>query len=293
LPGSLSLRERLSDLAELAKLRISLLVLFVTGAGYCLGAPRPIGPAGLLHALFGTALVAVAANILNQVMERRWDRLMRRTTDRPIAAGRVDARAAAAVSVGLAGLGVAYLALAANLLAAALAATTLILYLFAYTPLKRVTEHNTLVGAVPGALPPLIGYAAAAGTIDEAAGWLFAILFVWQIPHFYAIAWLYREDYRRAGYRMLSAADETGSSTARQTVAYSVALLAVSFGPLVAGKAGPVFAVMACALGVMMFAAAARFAISLSRAGARHVVLASVIYLPALISAWLFASYRG
>ena len=177
LPATAASRRRLSDYAELAKVRLSLLVIFVTAAGFCLGAGGPVDIVGLIHVLVGTSLVAFAANTLNQVIERDHDRLMRRTADRPLPAGRISPAEASAFGFVLAAVGVAQLSTLTNLLAASLAAATFFLYLFAYTPLKRRTPLNTLVGAVPGAIPPMIGFAAAAGTLNATAWILFAILF--------------------------------------------------------------------------------------------------------------------
>jgi len=277
------LRMRLADYCILGKARISLLVLVVTAIGFCLGCNGPVDLALLIHTLVGTGLVAIAANTLNQYMERSFDRLMVRTADRPIPAGRLAPNEALAFGVVCAALGLGYLSLTVAWLATALAAATLVLYLFAYTPLKRRTVLNTWVGAVPGALPPMIGFAAAHGGLNALAWTLFAILFVWQLPHFFAIAWMYREDYARGGYRMLSVVDPSGTATRRQSVALCVVMLAVSLAPSLLGYAGAYALVGAVILGVAWLAVAVRMARRLTDANARLVLLASVVYLPALM----------
>lgn len=278
-----SLRVRLADFVELAKLRISALVLVVTAVGFCLGAAGPIDIALLFHTLLGTALTAAAANTLNQLVEREYDRLMPRTMDRPIAAGRVSTTEALVFGSVCAVLGLAELVVFANPLTALLAAATIGLYLFAYTPLKRHTSANTLVGAVPGALPPMIGYAGATGELGAWAWLLFAILFVWQLPHFFAIAWMYREDYRLGGYRMLSVVDPTGRRLVRQTIGFSVLLVAVSLLPTWFGYAGLYYAAIALLLGGAWLVFAARMARRLTHGSARALLLVSVIYLPLLL----------
>lgn len=280
--GSL-LRRRAADFCELAKLRISILVLLVTAIGYCVAGDSPIDSVRLLHTLLGTGLVAIAANTLNQVWERRYDAMMHRTRNRPIPSGRLSALEGFIFGVWCCVAGTVYLWLLASPLAAALAAVTFLLYVFVYTPLKRRTVHNTLIGAVPGALPPVIGYAAATGRIDALAVMLFGIVFVWQLPHFFAIAWMYREDYSRGGFRMLSVVDPTGRATRRQTLAYTVLLIAVSLAPALAGFAGPAFSIGAAALGAALLAVAKQMADQLSAVTARRMLLATVVYLPAVM----------
>jgi heme o synthase len=277
------LRMRLADYCILGKVRISLLVLVVTAIGFCLGSKGPVDLALLVHTLLGTGLVAIAANTLNQYMERQFDRLMVRTADRPIPAGRLTANEALTFGAVCAVVGLIYMILTVNRWATTLAAATLILYLFAYTPLKRRTVLNTWVGALPGALPPMIGFAAAHGRLNALAWTLFAILFVWQLPHFFAIAWMYREDYARGGYRMLSVADPSGTATRRQSVALCVVMLVVSLAPSLLGYAGAYALVGAVILGVAWLAVAVRMARRLNDANARLMLLASVVYLPALM----------
>lgn len=282
LAADASWRRRLADYAELAKVRLSLLVIFVTAAGFCLGSAGPVDIVGLFHVLVGTSLVAFAANALNQVIERDHDRLMRRTADRPLPAGRISPAEATAFGFVLAAVGVALLSTLTNLLAASLAAATLLLYLLAYTPLKRRTPLNTLVGAVPGAIPPMIGFAAAAGSLNATAWILFAVLFLWQLPHFFAIAWLYREDYARGGYKMLSVVDPSGKAIARQTVVFTALLLVCSLLPAWLGIVGQAYPLGASLMGGAILFVAIRFAQDRDRASARALLLASIAYLPLL-----------
>lgn len=283
-----TIRGRFADFFALTKPRISILVLLVTAVGFCFGSAAGIDLLLMAHTLFGTALVAVGANSLNQYMEREYDRLMDRTADRPIPSGRITPAEARffGVSSGVAGL--AWLTLLVNTYAALLAAATLGLYLLVYTPLKRITILNTLVGAVPGALPPVIGFAAARGAIDLQAWLLFLVVFTWQMPHFFAIAWMYRSDYACAGYRMISTVDADGSKTGGWIVAWTVVLIAVSFLPVWVGFAGPAYAFGAGALGVLLILVGLRTAIRRSTGSARSMLLASVIYLPALMLLMLF-----
>ncbi|MBX3395757.1 MAG: heme o synthase [Phycisphaerae bacterium] len=284
------IRNRVADFLQLSKFRLSLLVLAMTAVGYGLAAGSSATAAGLFHVIFGTALVAFAANAGNQVMERRHDARMVRTSGRPIPAGRVTPLGGVVFSVLTGAGGFAYLLLVVNSLAALLALSTLVLYLVVYTPLKRVTSLNTLVGAVPGAIPPMIGVAAAAGALTVDAWLLFAILFVWQIPHFFSIAWLYREDYARGGYRMLSVVDPSGRSISRQTILFTIALLLVSLTPAFVGRAGMAYLFGAGTLGYGLLICAIRFACSRDRRSARSMLLASIAYLPLL--AGLFMAGR-
>lgn len=283
----------LQDFAALAKPRISLLVLIVTGFGYALGAPVSIDPVALLHALLGTAGVAVAANALNQVIERELDRRMPRTSNRPLPTGRICPRDASLFAGVLALGGLSWLMIFVNALAALLAAATLLLYLFAYTPLKRRTVLNTVVGAVPGATPPLIGWAAARGQLDVEAWILFAILFVWQLPHFFAIAWMYRDDYRRAGFRMLPRVDPTGRITAAAIIVGCLVLAGVSLLAVRYCGSGTVYAAGAAILGALLTVAACGFSRRRTRTAARRVVLATVAYLPLLYALMLIDRLPG
>ena len=236
-----------ADLAELVKARLTLLVLLTTAVGFYLGSESPIAYAALFHVVFGTAAAASGAAALNQWWERRDDALMRRTRTRPIPAGRMPV------------FGIGYLAIVCNLLSAALAAVTIAIYIFAYTPLKRASTANTAVGAIPGAIPPMIGWAAARGTIDAGAWSLFAIVFLWQLPHFFAIAWMYREDYSRAGFRMVSSDDRSGERSASQSVFFCILLLVIAGVPAFLGIANFVYLAIELLLGGLFIAVAMRF----------------------------------
>ncbi len=278
-------RRRGSDFAELVKARLTLLVLFTTATGFYLASAGPINYLTLFHAVFGTALAAAGAAALNQWWERRHDALMQRTKTRPIPAGRMRPRNAAIVGHLLAFAGVLYLARTCNWLSASLAAATIVVYIFAYTPLKRITTTNTLVGAIPGALPPMIGWAAASGRLDLGAWSLFAILFFWQLPHFFAIAWMYREDYARAGFQMVSSGDETGARSASQSVFFCIVLLLVSGIPAFLGVVSSIYLAVELVLNGLFIFAAMRFLRTQATADARRLFLASIIYLPLLLLA--------
>jgi protoheme IX farnesyltransferase len=274
-----------SDFAELVKARLTLLVLLTTAVGFYLGAVASINYVALFHAVFGTALAAAGAAALNQWWERRLDALMLRTRTRPIPAGRMLPRDALIVGSLLAIAGVAYLTIASNGLSAALAAVTIIIYIFGYTPLKRISTANTLVGAIPGALPPMIGWAAASGRLDPGAWSLFAILFFWQLPHFFAIAWMYREDYARAGFQMVSREDETGTRSASQSVFFCIVLLFVSGIPAFLGVVNSAYLLVELVLNGLFIFAAMRFLRTQAAADARKLFLTSIVYLPLLLVA--------
>jgi protoheme IX farnesyltransferase len=252
--------------------------------------PAPRWSALLVAALAGTGLVAAGASTLNQVLERATDALMNRTRNRPIPAGRIRPAEATLFGALLTGAGIALLAALCGPLAAIVALATWASYLFLYTPLKRRTHLATLVGAVPGALPPVIGWAAASGRLEPGAFILFAIVFLWQIPHFLAIAWLYRDDYERGGLQVLPVIDREGVLTGRQAVIHSVALLVVSLAPVAAGLGGTLYLAGAVVLGVALTLAALRFARARDLGAARFLFLASVLYLPALTSLLLLAN---
>ena len=238
----------------------------------------------LLHTLIGTALVASGTNAFNQLRERDVDALMRRTRGRPLPSGRLAPRAAALFAGAISVVGVAYLAWRVNTLTAALAALTLASYVLLYTPLKRRTSLNTLVGAVPGALPILGGWTAAGGRIDVAALSLFWILFLWQLPHFLAIAWLYREDYLAGGLKMLGGGDEGGRDTARMVVLYALALLPISLLPTMLGVTGTLYFFGALVLGITYAAVGATLLTAATPARAWRVFFVSIVYLPALLT---------
>ncbi|HEY2614677.1 MAG TPA: heme o synthase [Chthoniobacterales bacterium] len=274
-----------ADFAELIKARLTLLVLLTTAVGFYLGASEGISYIALFHAVFGTALAAAGAAALNQWWEHRLDGLMQRTRLRPIPAGRMLPRDALVVGSLLAIAGVVYLALGCNWLSASLAAATIVIYIFAYTPLKRVSTINTLVGAVPGALPPMIGWAAATGRLDPGAWSLFAILFFWQLPHFFAIAWMYREDYAQAGFQMVSKGDESGARSASQSVFFCILLLLIAGVPAFLGVVSSVYLAVELVLNACFIFVAMRFLRTQVAADARKLFFASIIYLPLLLLA--------
>jgi protoheme IX farnesyltransferase len=278
-------RRVMSDFAELIKARLTLLVLLTTAVGFYLGAKGPINFIRLFHAFFGTALAASGAAALNQWWEHRLDALMHRTRTRPIPAGRMLPRDAFILGSVLALAGVVYLALACNWLSASLAAATIVIYIFAYTPLKRISTTNTLVGAIPGALPPMIGWVAATGRLDPGAWSLFAILFFWQMPHFFAIAWMYREDYARAGFEMVSKGDDTGTRSASQAVLFCMALLLACGFPAFLNIVNHLYLAFELLLNGLFILVAMRFLRTQVPADARKLFVASIIYLPLLLLA--------
>ena len=272
----------MKDYLALTKPRVIWLILMSTGIGYWFGLRGVLDGPVLLHAVSGTGLLAAGTFTLNQWYEREADAKMRRTRSRPLPAGRIRPERAFWFGVALAALGFVQLWLGANLLAGLLGLFTLLSYLLAYTPLKQRSRHSTTVGAVPGAMPPLIGYAAASGTLTAEAWVLFAILFLWQFPHFYSIAWMYRDDYARAGIRMLPVVEPDGESTARQIVLASLLLIPVSLLPGLMSMTGRVYLWGALMLGAGFLHYGLRVARELTIPRARGVLLASVIYLPIL-----------
>jgi heme o synthase len=273
---------RPADFVALTKPRLNLLVLVTTLGGLYLGAPEGVAPALVFHTLLGTALVAGGAAALNQVWERDTDGLMRRTRLRPVPDGRLQASEGTSFGLLLSAAGLFQLLAGVNLASALVAGTTLASYVLLYTPLKRRTWLSTLIGAIPGALPPVIGWAAATGGVDLAGLTLFAIVFFWQIPHFLAIAWLYREDYARAGLPLLPVIEPDGRSTGRQALLYAIALVPMSLAPAIAGLAGTPYVTVAVALGVALVALSAEFARDRSTMAARRLFFASIVYLPLL-----------
>ncbi|HVW86055.1 MAG TPA: heme o synthase [Bryobacteraceae bacterium] len=276
----------------LTKPRITWLILMSTGVGYFFGLKREWNGLPdwllLLHTLVGTGLIASGTAALNQWYEREADRLMRRTAARPLPAGKMTANHALWFGIVLAVAGFAELALGVNLLTAVLGAMTLGSYLFLYTPLKQRSHLSTVIGALPGAVPPLMGYAASYGALTREAWTLFAILFVWQFPHFLAIAWMYREDYARAGIRMLPVVEPDGMSTARQIVLYASTLIPVSLFPALLGMSGKIYMVGALLLGAWFLYTGIRVAFERTNVRARQVLLASVIYLPMIYGLMVF-----
>ena len=279
----------------LTKPRITWLILMSTGVGYFFGLKAtsgeetgPIHWISLLHTLIGTGLIASGTAALNQWYERDADTLMRRTSGRPLPTGKMTAHRALVFGIVLAVLGFGELALGVNILAALLGAFTLGSYLFIYTPLKQRSHLSTVIGALPGAMPPLMGYAASHGSLTPEAWTLFAILFIWQFPHFLAIAWMYREDYARAGIRMLPVVEPDGMSTGRQIILYASTLIPVSLFPVLLGMSGKVYLVGALLLGGWFLYTGVRVAFDLTNVRARRVLLASIIYLPAIYGLMIF-----
>ena len=272
------------DYIELTKPRITWLILMSTGIGYFFGLPshawRDINWFLLLHTIFGTGLIASGTAALNQWYERAADLKMHRTAGRPLPSGRLLAGRALAFGTVLSVAGFVELWLGANLLSGLIGVFTLASYLFLYTPMKQRTWWSTTVGAIPGAMPPMIGYAAAAGAITRESWVLFAILFLWQFPHFYSIAWMYKEDYARAGIRMLPVVDPDCRSTARQIVLYGVALIPVSLVPGMLGMTGRIYFIGALILGLVYLYSGVRVALERTLVRARAVLLTSVLYLP-------------
>ena len=272
------------DFLELTKPRITILILICTAVGYFFGCRNVFHLSILAHVLLGTALMASGTSALNQWYEADSDAKMRRTRNRPIAAGRMKRSWGFLFGVLLSAAGFVELWFGANALTAALGLFTLLSYLVVYTPLKRRSPACTTVGALPGAMPPLIGYAAASGHLDAGALALFLILFVWQFPHFYAIAWMYRDDYAKGGIRMLPVVEPDGESTARRIVACSLLLIPISVAPRLLGMTGLIYPIAAIAAGLALLYFGLRLGRNRTLARARHVLLASVLYLPALLA---------
>ena len=287
-------RSRLADYVQLAKVRITVMVVATTWLGFILGEKAAAqaawmgatvgGWTALIGAMIGTALSCMGASVLNQVYERESDAKMNRTKDRPLPAGRVSPGAALTFGLFMSVAGVVTLAVAAGDIAALLAAFTIASYALIYTPMKKVSSTSTIIGAVPGALPPVIGYAAAADALGAGAVAMFAIMFLWQLPHFLAIAWLYRDDYARGGFPMLPVLDPTGGSTFRQMVLGCAALLPVGLMPTMLGMAGPAYFYVALGCGMAFLAFALALVARPSKARARAMFFASLVYLPVVLA---------
>jgi len=276
-------KSRVAVYLELIKARLTTLVLLTTAAGFYVGGQGPLDCRLMFHALWGTALLASGAAALNQLLEWSHDGKMQRTRQRPLPSGRLQPETVLIFGTGCALAGLLYLALAVNMSTSLLGAFSLATYLFVYTPLKRVTWLNTLVGAVPGGLPPLMGWTAARGEVT-AEGWaLFAIQAFWQLPHFLAIAWMYRDEYAKAGFVMLPVVDPQGHRTGRQAVSHTLALVSASLCPFWFGLAGPVYLAGAAVLGLVFLWFAVQFARRLTIPSARQLFCASVLYLPLLL----------
>jgi protoheme IX farnesyltransferase len=273
---------KIQDYYILTKPEVNLLILMTTSAGYYLGIRGSFHVAGLLHTLFGTLLVASGTATLNQWMEKTWDGQMRRTAKRPLPAGRVTSLEAFLFGLGLSILGGIYLAVFVNAIASLLASSTLLSYLLIYTPLKRRTPLCTLLGAFPGAMPTLIGWAAAAGSLSWQAGFLFTILFLWQFPHFLAIALMYREDYSRAGYRMLPEFDMDSKFTRAEIVVFTLALILTTLLPALSHHTTAYVVPVMLAGGFLLYYVL-RLAAAGSKLAASRVLHASVVYLPVVL----------
>lgn len=282
-PGGISVRRVIADYLELAKARLGALVVLTALVGCVLGSHGDPSLWILLWTVVGTALSSFGANILNQVWEVERDRRMVRTRERPLPDGRVNRRMATAAGVLTAAAGLATLAAGTNKLTAMLSLGVVLLYVFVYTPLKVYTPLNTVVGAVCGAVPPMMGWAAAAGRLEPGAWILGGILFVWQMPHFLALAWMYREDYARGGFRMLPAVDPEGRLTGRVAVLYAAALLPVTAALSVAGVTGGVFLILSQSAGIAFVVLGYLFLRARSEAAARRLFLASILYLPVVM----------
>jgi len=274
----------LRDYWVLTKPEVNFLVVISTLVGFYLAAGGPLDLPRLLHTLLGTLLVASGTATLNQLIERDADAQMRRTARRPLPSGRLSARSALWFGLGLSAVGGVYLWLAVNPLTSLLALSTLASYLLIYTPLKKRTPWCTFIGAFPGAMPPLIGWAGATGHLSSEAWVLYGILFLWQFPHFLAIAWMYREDYARAGLQMLPRGDAQGRAMARMIVGYSLALLPISLLPTWMGQAGILYFLGALALGLMYVHSSVRLAFARTNVLARRLLLASIVYLPLVLA---------
>jgi protoheme IX farnesyltransferase len=276
---------RVGDFMTLTKPGITFMVAMTAGVGYYVAAQGAFDWRALSHLVVGTLLSSAGAAALNMFLERKADAKMERTRHRPLAAGRMAPGEAALFGATLCAVGVIYLALWVNLLTAAISAATIVSYLALYTPLKTKSSICTLVGAIPGALPPVMGWTAAKDSLDAGAGVLFLILFFWQLPHFLALAWMYREDYTRGGFPMLPVEEPTGASTGRQVVLQTLALLVVSLFPVGLGMAGEGYLVVALILGAAFLGFGVAFATARSRERASRLFLASIAYLPFLLGA--------
>jgi protoheme IX farnesyltransferase len=280
-PALQTFKSNLRDYYTLTKPEVNLLILMTTSAGYYLASRGPLRIVGMINTLLGTLLVASGTATLNQWMERVWDGKMRRTASRPLPSGRLTGRDALVFGILLSVAGALYLLLVVNALAAMLAVSTLLSYLLVYTPLKRKTPLCTLLGAFPGAMPTLIGWAGASGTIDRQAWILFGILFLWQFPHFLAIALMYRDDYGRAGYHMLPDFDRETRFTRLEIVAFTVVLVAATMLPL--GRASLLYWAGMSAAGAFLLYHAGKLAASSSTVRASRLLHASILYLPAVL----------
>jgi protoheme IX farnesyltransferase len=287
----LTAREKLSAFVELTKPRITFLIVLTAAAGFFLGSEGSLDYSLMFHAMFGVAILSSGIATLNQYMERDLDRLMRRTAMRPLPSGKLAPAHAFAFGVALTVAAEIYLAVLVNPLSALIGFAVVVGYLGCYTPLKTRTSLSTVVGAFPGAMPPLLGWAAASNHLGVEAWVLFAILFLWQFPHFLAIAWMYREDYARAGILMLPVVEPEGRMTGQQIVIWTLLLVPVSLFPAALGTSGEVYFYGAFILGLMFLASSIIAALSTTRQNARRLLLASVLYLPVLFGLMVMNNY--
>jgi protoheme IX farnesyltransferase len=278
----------MSDLMALTKARLSLLVIVTTFVGFCAASDTRLDWLRLVNAVLGTTLAACAAAVLNQFIEVRVDRLMERTRHRPLPSGRMKPAHALILGIAMAVIGVAWLVLTVNVLSAVFAAATILIYIAAYTPLKRRTSLCTIVGAVSGAIPPVIGWVAVKPSLNLEAWVLFGILFTWQMPHFLAIAWMYRDEYAQAGFVMLRRDDQSGGKTATQSLLYTLALIVITLIPYHAGMNNDVYLGGALLLDGVMLLFAVQFLIERERASARRLFLASILFLPLILGLMVF-----
>ena len=280
------LRSQFALWSELVKLRLTTMVLITTAMGFYLASANGFDWALLLHALFGTGILAGGAAALNEYLEKDFDAKMPRTANRPIVTGAISPERALLAGGAMAAIGLVHLAYKVNLITSVVGAVTLISYVAVYTPLKRVTTLNTLIGAIPGALPPLMGWTAATGSTGAIAteGWsLVAILFFWQLPHFLAIAWIYREDYEKAGFRMISEGEQGASNTGKSAVLYCVALIPAAMSPTLMGISGTIYCVGAVVLSLYFAVLSWKFSRQMTLESARHLFYYSLLYLPLLL----------
>ena len=277
-------RSRFLDYVSLTKPELTFLSVVTALTGYYLGAEGSLQASLLLHTLFGTALTGGGAGALNQYVERHYDGMMKRTEGRPVPAGRIHPYEALIFGMILSIVGIAELTLYTNALTGFLASVTLVSYIFLYTPLKRITPLSTVVGAFPGALPPVMGWTAARNEVTSEALILFALLFVWQIPHFLSLAWMYKKDYARAGYRLLTVIEPEGNMAARQILAYSALLVPLTILPWSLGMFGPVYLALALLLSLAFLAVSVHLVRVRSNVAARQVFAGSLIYLPVLMA---------
>lgn len=276
------------DVLALTKARLSLLVVITTFVGFCMASGPRLDWLLLVHAVLGTTLAAAAAAVLNQYVESHVDRLMERTRHRPLPAGRMRPAAALTLGIALGVGGVSWLWLTTNATSALLAAATIVIYIALYTPLKRRTSLCTIVGAVAGAIPPVIGWTAVNPSLDRGAWILFGILFTWQMPHFLAIAWMYRDEYAQAGFVMLRRDDLSGCATAMQSLLYTIALTVITVIPFSSGTNGAVYLTGALLLDALLLACAVQFLMQRNRQAARRLFFASILFLPLILGLMVF-----